>query len=71
MIKVIFLNKFNEEKVIAETIDEMRGRAAIYNFLEEHNYKSYYWRYWQDETNTKRTIVDVGSHCEFFIMEEH
>jgi len=37
-------------------------------FLDEHNYKSYYARYWKDEEGD--WTVDVGSHTEFFILKE-
>ena len=39
----------------------------INNFLEEHNYKSYYTRIW---TQNGETYYDVGSWSEFFVFVE-
>ena len=34
-------------------------------FLDDHNYKSYYTRMWNDEHGN--TWYDVGSYTEFFV----
>ena len=36
-------------------------------FLEEHNFTSYYTRFWINPKNPLEKIYDVGSHTEFFI----
>ena len=41
---------------------------AINDFLDDHNYKSYYQRTWKKDDKT--TVVDVGSHTEFFYIQE-
>lgn len=39
----------------------------INNFLEEHNYKSYYTHIWREGDEV---WIDVGSWSEFFIVED-
>ena len=41
---------------------------VINDFLDNHNYKSYYQRTWKKDDKT--TVVDVGSHTEFFYIQE-
>lgn len=41
--------------------------AVITNFLNEHHYKSYYWRCWEEG---RRLKIDVGSWSEFFYIKE-
>lgn len=68
MIKVIFQNSREEREIgIADT--EREAFKIVHMFLQEHNYKSYYTRCWIDENNSNRTIVDVGSWSEFFILD--
>ena len=50
----------------SETNDE--AFKVINDFLDDHNYKSYYQRAWNK--NDKTTVVDVGSHTEFFYIQE-
>ena len=38
----------------------------INKFLDDHNFKSYYTRVWEENG---RLVFDVGSHTEFFILE--
>ena len=51
--------------LIQEQVDEDEALNIISNFLEKHNYKSYYTRYWHEEG---KTIYDVGSWSEFFVL---
>ena len=39
----------------------------IHQFLENHNFKSYYTRTWISSTDINEKVYDVGSHTEFFI----
>ena len=39
----------------------------IKKFLDEYNFKSYYTRIWEENGRLK---YDVGSHTEFFFLEE-
>jgi peptidoglycan/xylan/chitin deacetylase (PgdA/CDA1 family) len=68
---VFFENSAGKERVIAEvqTMDE--ALDAIREFLVEHEYKSYYTRFWLEETEYENTpcvvlTFDVGSWSEFF-----
>ena len=51
--------------LIQEQVDENDALDIISNFLEKHNYKSYYTRYWK---KNGKTIYDVGSWSEFFVL---
>ena len=51
--------------LIQEQVDEDEVLNIISNFLEKHNYKSYYIRYWHEDG---KTIYDVGSWSEFFVL---
>lgn len=54
-------------RVIGEVDTYQETSYIIRKFLEEHNYKSHYWRYWVTE-DRKKITVDVGSHTEFFFI---
>ena len=66
-MKLFFENSKGEQRQIAEgTLTECR--KAMFAFLEEHNFKSYYQR---EITLTNGDImIDVGSHTEFFYLKE-
>ena len=68
MLNVIFKNCKGQLRIIgtAETNDE--AFKVINDFLTDHNYKTYYKRTWK--TDNKTTVVDVGSHTEFFYIQE-
>ena len=68
MLNVIFENSKSQLRIIgtAETNDE--AFKVINDFLTDHNYKSYYTRTWKKDDKT--TVVDVGSHTEFFYIQE-
>lgn len=44
-----------------------QARKAIFRFLDNHNYKSYYQRMWEDENGI---WIDVGSWTEFFYIKK-
>lgn len=46
--KVIFQNSLGKERIIAEVETKEQVFAEINKFLEEHNYKSYYKRKWNE-----------------------
>ena len=64
----MFENSKSQKRIIgtAETNDE--AFKVINDFLDDHNYKFYYQRTW--EKDDKTTVVDVGSHTEFFYIQE-
>ena len=68
MLNVMFENSKSQKRIIgtAETNDE--AFKVINDFLTDHNYKSYYTRTWKKDDKT--TVVDVGSHTEFFYIQE-
>ena len=68
MLNVMFENSKSQKRIIgtAETNDE--AFKVINDFLTDHNYKSYYQRIWKKDDKT--TVIDVGSHTEFFYIQE-
>lgn len=67
-MKLYFRNSNHQLRVIAEPTSEKECFAAIREFLEEHNFKSYYTRSYLDP-DTKRKIYDIGSWSERFEYE--
>lgn len=65
-MKLLFQNSRGEEKVIAEPSTKEEVVDAINKFLDDHNFKSYYTRVWEEEGRLK---FDVGSWSEFFFLE--
>lgn len=61
-----FINSDKVERVIGEAESREECFGAIRSFLDERNFGSYYTRYWN---RNGRTIIDVGSHTEFFSIE--
>lgn len=69
--KLYFYNSYNESREIATFKDgladeEVRKVAfeEITKFCNERNFKIYYTRMWNAPEGD--TIIDVGSHTEFF-----
>lgn len=60
-LKVIFDN--GEDRLIGTADNQEEAYKIINDFLDQHNYKSYYWRISPYEDYT---WIDVGSHTEFF-----
>lgn len=67
MYKVIFQNSRHEEREIGNAVDMNGAYDVIDKFLDEHNFKSYYKRVWEENGRIK---VDVGSWSEFMYIEE-
>ena len=65
-MKLYFQNSRGVERLIAEPSNREEVVKEINKFLNDHNYKSYYTRVWEDDD---RLVFDVGSHTEFFILE--
>lgn len=64
MLEVKFRNSRDELRTIGKANTREEAFKVIDKFLEEHNFISYYKRTWKPTEN--ETIVDVGSHTEFF-----
>ena len=65
-MKLYFKNSRGEKRIIAEPETEQEAMKEICDFCEERNFKIYYVRKWQTEDGLK---YDVGSHTEFFILD--
>lgn len=62
-----FENSKGERREIGKPKDCENAWELIHSFCEERKYQIYYTRMW-DEDNAKK--FDVGSHTEFFILED-
>ena len=68
MLNVMFENSKGQLRIIDTVENEESAFKAINDFLDDHKYKSYYQRTWKKDDKT--TVVDVGSHTEFFYIQE-
>ena len=68
MLNVMFENSKAQLRTIGTVENEESAFKVINDFLDDHNYKSYYQRTWKKDDKT--TVVDVGSHTEFFYIQE-
>ena len=66
-MKLYFENLFGERRVIAEPKTEQDAMKEIHKFCDERDFKIYYIRIWETEDGLK---YDVGSHTEFFILDD-
>lgn len=67
MYKVIFQNSRKQEREIGTAVDMNGAYKIMDEFMDEHNFKSYYKRVWKENGRIK---VDAGSWSEFFYVEE-
>ena len=67
MLNVMFKNCKGQSRTIGTVENEESAFKVINGFLDDHNYKSYYQRAWKKDDKT--TVVDVGSHTEFFYIQ--
>lgn len=65
-MKLTFENSFGEEREIAVVSSEKEAFVKIQEFLDAHNFKSYYTR--TTFFGTAKRMYDVGSHTEFFYL---
>lgn len=61
-----FQNSHGQERLIAQPINVKECYREINKFLDDHNFKSYYTRMFEEDG---RIIFDVGSHSEFFVVD--
>ena len=52
--------------MIKETDDINELFAAVKTYLENNNYKDFYYRLW---ARNEKTIIDFGSYNEFFVID--
>ena len=68
MLNVMFENSKGQLRIIGTVENKESAFKVINDFLDDHKYKSYYQRTWNKDDKT--TVVDVGSHTEFFYIQE-
>ena len=61
-IKVLFDSRLDKRE-IGQGTSFKECNLIINNFLKDHNYESYYWRYAYHDTHI---WIDVGSWSQFF-----
>lgn len=66
-MKLIFENSNGIERIIASPNNEEEAMKEIHKFCEERHFKIYYIRSWEHD---RRKTFDVGSHTEFFHLED-
>jgi hypothetical protein len=68
MYNLFFNNQYNENKFVT-TCEKEEVMKEIKNFIKQlnPNFKIYYIRAWEEDN---KTWYDVGSHSEFFFIEE-
>jgi hypothetical protein len=66
-MKLLFSNSRGIERIIGEPNCLSEATKIIRDFLEEHNFKSYYTIM---QFDGDRLEFDVGSHTEFFYLDE-
>lgn len=68
MLNIMFENSSGQSRTIGTVENEESAFKVINDFLNDHNYKSYYQRTWKKDDKT--TVVDVGSWTERFYIQE-
>lgn len=61
-----FQNNVGVERIVGEGKTRQECNQIIQKFLEDRNYKSYYWNIYKSKG---RVQIDVGSWTEFFFIE--
>ena len=65
--RVFFFNTRGMRREIGKGRTAKKANKVIVRFLNEKNYKSHYWRFWEEDGCTR---IDVGSWSEFFDVKE-
>ena len=65
-MKLYFQNSRGIERLIAEPSNREEVVKEINKFLDDHNYKSYYMQFCEDNGGL---MIDVGRWSEFFYLE--
>lgn len=68
-MKLYFENSRGEKRLIAEPQTEQEAMKVIKEFCDERDFKIYYTRAWKTPDGYKK--YDVGSHTEFFILDDN
>ena len=59
-----FLDSRGNKRLLGSNMDWETALKMMNEFMDAHNFKSYYKRVWEVKEGT---MVDVGSHTEFFL----
>ena len=63
----LYFKRSNGELVLlAENVSHEEAMVKMKEFIDDHNFKSYYTRVWQKDDTV---WYDVGSHSEFFCLK--
>lgn len=68
-MKVVFHDSMDQKRVLGEATNKKDAWKIIKDFLDEHNFKSYYTRV-EPHVDEHYVWLDVGSHTEFFLVTE-
>lgn len=67
MIRLEFINFLNDHRLVGRFNTHEEANAAIVKELNSKGIKPYYYRYWEEEEEGEKvTVVDFGSHSEFY-----
>ena len=60
-----FEHSNGERILLAENVDRKAANVVMKQFLDDHNFKSYYTRVWEENGEL---WMDCGSWSEFFVF---
>ena len=61
-----YFERSNGERILlAENVDRKAANVVMKQFLDDHNFKSYYIRTWEENNEL---WMDCGSWSEFFVL---
>ncbi len=67
-MKVYFRDSYGKKRLLKEVETKENAWRVIQEFLDDHDFTSYYTRLWFTEGYT---WFDVGSHTEYFLVDEN
>lgn len=68
-MRLYFVKANGKREHLSQVFNSHETNLIIKNFLDEHNFTSYYTRMWYEEKEHELWF-DVGSHTEFFVVTE-
>ena len=67
-MNVYFKDSYGKKRLLERVYTNEQVWGVIKKFLDDHNFTSYYTRTWFADGYT---WYDVGSHTEFFLVDEN
>ena len=67
-MKLYFENSRGQRRIIAESKTRDDAWKEIHKFCDDRKFKIYYVRTWRDKDGLE--VYDVGSHTEFFYLDD-